>query len=358
MKRLELHTYIHPLRHWYLAPVLAGLLASFMLWAIPSLSWAVAFNTGDIFAGVFDLGTPNGTVQHYDSAGNLLETLNTGLPGSSGVTTGMAFDANGNLYVTNFLDATITRFDANGNILPPNPFVTNDPGSFNESIAFDTAGNFYVGQALGTKEILKYDSNGTFLNRFTVATETRGSDWIDLAADQKTIFYTSEGRTIFRFDTATNTQLPNFATLPGTGTAFALRLLNDGGLLVADGIDIKRLDSTGTVIQTYDAPGEDQWFALNLDPDGTSFWSGNSETANFYKFDIASGNILAVHNTGTGPNTLFGLAIFNEPTQAVPLPPPGGGNSGNTPVIPEPGTVFLLGTGLLGLGVCRWKRLF
>lgn len=52
----------------------------------------IPFNVGDVFAGV-----GNGKVQHYDSNGILLETLDT-LQG--GFTTGMAFDAVGNLYVT------------------------------------------------------------------------------------------------------------------------------------------------------------------------------------------------------------------------------------------------------------------
>ena len=39
-------------------------------------------------------------------------------------------------------------------------------------------------------------------------------------------------------------------------------------MLVADSINIKRLDATGGVVTTYDVPNEDAWRALNLDPDG------------------------------------------------------------------------------------------
>src|ERR1051325_11106549 len=90
------------------------------------------------------------------------------------------------------------------------------------------------------------------------------------------MFYTSEGNFIHRFDVSANSQLSNFNPTPLPGSnAYAFRIVpSDGGILVADTENILRLDSTGNVVQTYDAPGKDFWFALNLDPDGKSFWSG------------------------------------------------------------------------------------
>jgi hypothetical protein len=134
------------------------------------------------------------------------------------------------------------------------------------------------------------------------------------------MFYTSEGRSVKRYDVGTSTQLADFAAgLPGT-VAYALRILPDGGVLVADTELIVRLDNTGSVIQTYDAPGEDTWFSLNLDPDGTSFWSGNFGTGKFYKFDIASGTQLMSVDTGVGSGNLWGLVVYGEITVARPIP--------------------------------------
>lgn len=263
------------------------------------------FENGHVFAAV-----ANGRVHHYDAAGNLLGVLNSGL---GGFTTGMATDSAGNLYVTNFSLALVSRFSGPG--IPHNHSVhlNTDPASSVESILFNRQGDIYVGQADGTRDILKFDAAGNLLQRYDVATEDRGSDWIDLAADQKTMYYTSEGNSVKRYDVVNNVQLPDFTTsLPGS-IAYALRLLPGGGMLVADTEVIVRLDSLGNLIQTYDTPGEDTWFALNLDPDGTSFWSGNFGTSNFYKFDIASGAILlGPINTGTGVFTLFGLSVFGE----------------------------------------------
>src|SRR2546422_101644 len=76
------------------------------------------------------------------------------------------------------------------------------------------SGDFYVGHASGDRDIQKYNAAGVFQQKYDVATENVGSDWIELSADQMTMFYTSEGRRIFRYNVATSTQLLDFATLP------------------------------------------------------------------------------------------------------------------------------------------------
>ena len=124
---------------------------------------------------------------------------------------------------------------------------------------------------------------------------------MDLETDQCTMLYTTEGSTIFRHDVCTNTPLSNFAT-GLSGNAYALRILPSGDVLVAMGVNVLRLNSAGVIQQTYDATGENSWFALNLDPDGTSFWSADFGTSNVYRFDIASGNVITSFNTGTSIN--------------------------------------------------------
>ncbi len=324
-------------RGLFTGSLLAGL-ASMVLLALAGTAQAVPFQTGDVFAAV-----ANGQVQHWRAGSGLLATYSDG---QGGFTTGMAFDSTGNLYMTNFSNSNISKFDNNGNFL--GTWASNDSFSSNESILFDASGNAYIGQASGTKDIIKRAADGTFIARYDVATESVGSDWIDLAADQKTMYYTSEGRRIMRYDVAADTQLADFATLSGSGNAFALRLLGDGGLLVADKSNIKRLDSTGAVTQTYDVTGQDSWFSLNLDPDNATFWSGDFGTGKLFQFNIASGALLNTFDTGTGSRRLFGVAVFGEITQG------GGGGGGGT--VPEPATLLLFGLGLLGLAFANAKR--
>jgi hypothetical protein len=271
--------------------------------------------TGDVIAGI-----GNGQYAVYDNDGNFILTLDDGM---GGFTTGAFYDTGTDLlYTTNFSNTTIVVYDG----LDPHGIVDTIPtspfgGSQCESIVFDANGDFYVGHAQGDHDIKKFTSAGVFLASFDVATETVGSDWIDLAADQKTMFYTSEGRRIMRYDVDADAQLGDFTLLAGAGQAFALRLLppfdGTGGLIVADRVNVKRLDGAGNVAQTYDVAGEDNWFAMNLDPNGTSLWAGDFGTDNFYRFNIATGLVeVGPINTGGGFN-LFGLAVVGEITGGV-----------------------------------------
>ncbi|MCG3126797.1 MAG: hypothetical protein CHACPFDD_01652 [Phycisphaerae bacterium] len=262
------------------------------------------FESGDVFAA-----TANGEYKHYDPAGNFLQILSTGL---GGYTTGMATDASGNLYGTNFSAGNISRFT--GPPAPHNHSIWASPGGTPESIVFDGSGNAFVGNA-SQSVIRKYDPAGNELAAYPVQIEARGTDWVDLASDQCTIFYTSEGRRVMRYNTCTMTQLADFNANPLPGSvAYALRIMPDGGVLVADTQVIVRLDNAGNVVTTYDVAGEDQWFALNLDPDGTSFWSGSFDNDRFFKFDIATGNVLIGPIQASTGGFLFGLSVYGERT--------------------------------------------
>jgi hypothetical protein len=259
---------------------------------------AVPFSFGDVFAA-----NNNGTVQHYNAAGNLLDTLNTG---QGGFTTGCAVNSSGDLYVTNFTAGSVTKFDGPGDPHTASLFGGSFPNP--ESIVFDGSGNAWISNA-STGSIERVDPLGVH----TLSLNTGGrADWIDLNPTTTKIFFTEEASRVSILDVATSTRDPDFNASFGD---FALRLLPGGGLLVAADADIKRMDSGGNVVQSYDVPGVDGWFALNLDPDGTSFWSGSFANDNFYKFDIASGTVLlGPINTGTSGNNLFGLCVFGERT--------------------------------------------
>jgi uncharacterized repeat protein (TIGR01451 family) len=290
--------------------------------ATASTTW----NVGDIFAGV-----ANGSYNVYSNNETFKETISDG---SRGFTTGCSFNASlDKLYTTSFSASKVVVYD---NASPHSIVQTITTGKpFPESIVFAGNGHFFVGGPSDPK-LEEHDAAGTLVDTDTVAADgTGGPDWIDLAADQKTIFYTSESRVVRRFDAAADAQLADFATLPGSGTAFALRLLSpgdgSGGLLVADRGNVKRLDGPGTVVQTYDVPGEDSWFSLNLDPNGTSFWAGDFGTNNFYRFNIATGAV-EVGPVASG-GALFGLCLKGEITAAIgniALTPPTAQNEAGT----------------------------
>jgi hypothetical protein len=305
------------------------------------------FQTGDVFVGVSGFGGADGKVLWYGirtpqiaaqttPQPTLLATLDTGQADTE--TAGMGFDSSGNLYATVFEANNIVKFNSSGTLL----------GTFGsgynqhpESILFDSGGNAYVGQADGSGQVLKFSSSGNLLATFSPATEDRGTDWIDLAADQKTLYYTSEGTHVKRFDLSTGTQLlPDWPPPPVEGTAslpgphaYALRILNDGSVLVADTDRVVRLDSSGNIVQTYLASSLEPsnpspfLFALTLAPDGMSFWTADIFTGTVINVDIATG---AVNSTINVPlqagQDVAGLLVFGEPTQtkqtvSIHLPP-------------------------------------
>jgi hypothetical protein len=264
----------------------------------------VAFANGDLLAGA-----TGGQVFHYNPSGTLVDTLNNGL--GTPQDTGMCFSPiTGDLFATDFASQAVSEFDPNGNLVNANfgSGYNLDP----ESCQFNSSGDMFVGQADGSTQVLEFDSSGNLLNSFSPAPESRGTDWISLASDQCTLFYTSEGSSIKRFNVCTNTQLADFATgLPGPCYENAIR--PNGEVMVGCASEVVLLDTSGNVLQTYPASnyGDSSLFAMNLDPDGTSFWTADYNTGQINKIDIATGNNLQTIAPGTGITGLLLKGAIN-----------------------------------------------
>lgn len=274
----------------------------------PSSQTVSTSDTPTLFVGV-----SNGQITQFDESGKALKNLNTS---QGGTITGMAFDWLDSLYATDFTANGVTKFNGNGS-------VTGNFGSgYNcqpESIVFDNAGDAYVGETGCSHALLKFDAYGNLASAYSVTTEAEGSDWIDLAADQCTIYYTSQGMTVFRFNACTNQQQSPFAT--GLSTGLGVKILSDTSVLVADKQDIIHFDSGGRVVGKYTAAGESCWVSLALDPDGKSFWAVDYCSSDVMRFDIGSGNQLAKFNSGTPANTVFGIGMRGPAAHLTPAGP-------------------------------------
>jgi hypothetical protein len=263
------------------------------------------FQSGQVFASV-----GFSTVNVYDgSSGNHLTSLvdSTGEP----YTTGSAFDSSGNFYVTDDTSGDISEFSPTGT--PMGQFATGLQNP--ESLVFDSSGNLYVGQQT-TPYVAEFSPSGQRLPDIgPLQTELYGDDWIDLSSDQCTLYYTTEGTDILRYDKCTNTQLPDFNVATFSGyAAFEVRILADGDVLVADSDAVLLLDQNGNVIQTYSCasmPGcQGLLFAVSVDPDGTSFWTGDSVSGDVWHIDLATGQVLQTFPTN--PGYLYGLSVDGQ----------------------------------------------
>jgi hypothetical protein len=263
---------------------------------------------GDIVVSFTD-----GSVQWRQADGALRATLAATVAGGA---EGMRFDGAGHLYVSHWcvdgncaIGNTIEKFDTHGASLGA------VGGGYNcnpHALVFDTGGNAYVGQGDCTGHILKF-SRGKPPIAFAVAHERRGSLWIDLAPDNCTIFYTSWGPDVLRFNACANTQLPRFNTrpLPG-GEAQGLAILPDGGVLVSSGAVVARLNADGAVVMTYTVPkGTTFWAGLDLAGDGT-FWAVNYYSSVVHRFDLTTGAIVTSIDTGAPLYTAVDVRVSRK----------------------------------------------
>ena len=270
--------------------------------ALPALASHPVFERGDIIAGGRGFSSfefSDGRIDWFHADG----TLNRRIADSfNQFPSDFAFDRSGLLYAAiNGIDI----FDRTGN----------PAGMWNaaaSTLTFDSSGNAYTG--IGNR-LIKLSPNGEVIREFFVAFEAVGGGVasVDLAADQCTIFYTSQGKRAFRYDVCNAVQLPDLnPALPGS-IARTLRLLPDGEVLIADGEAVYRLSSSGAITRTYDVPGPNGWDGLALDIDGRSFWAASVNRA--MKFDLATGAVVASFTTSD--YAIWAMAVVGEPRAAT-----------------------------------------
>jgi uncharacterized delta-60 repeat protein len=202
-----------------------------------------------------------GGIQRFDKTGNFL-----GIFGQYGGGAGMAFRFSGNLLAAYFASTghgfgVVKEFDTKGNEVGNFADFLNDNDGYNpKSLAIDIAGNVYVGTDLSFGqtggELVKYNHLGARLQPvFSPAVENDGVSRIALAADQCTIYYTSAGVAIKRFNVCTQSQLPDFVS-GGASPKRALQIRGNGDVLVQSDYEIDRYDSSGRLQDTYPYPTE------------------------------------------------------------------------------------------------------
>jgi hypothetical protein len=335
-------------------------LGAFILLALPAMlllstglraqnnppDWSV----GDVFAG-----TGNGNYQIWHSANpsarnpsyGLLQTINDGTANggstNGGATAGCAFDLAYRFFGTNSTNGFVDRYaidNGDNNHSIAQQLAIASGASLTQSVVFDGGKNLFIGYAggaaggFGMIEHWAKDTNPasvtfgqyTFVpGAFSVPVDNTGPGWIDLAADGHTIFYTSEGRKIYKFDSSQPVSANNpvvwadLSTLSGSnsaGTLFAIKILGpnyDGsnGILVADQGNVKLLIAAGgiiTSVQVFKFKQNTNLQALTLDAFNptTTFWVGDASTNNLIEFNFSTGKTIVTLNTGVG-TTLGGL---------------------------------------------------
>jgi len=310
------------------------------LWTLSFAATGAGLTLGHIIVS----GSPS-TINEFTPAGTFVQTLPNPGPGAN--TTGMCFDAAGNLLVTRFDANAVALYSGSTGALINPSFIT-APGS-PEACVRDAGGNFYVTSVNGVAAIRKYSPSGALLQTFLPG---QRSDWLDLAADNCTVYWDDEGATlqIHRFNVCTGTALTD---LGGSSTFTALRVIpGSGDIIVANDAAgrVDRYSPSGTLLGSWTpASLSGTLFSLNLDPDGATFWTAGTG-GSVHHFSLTGfGAQIGSFTTG---QTIFGVTVVGEIT-AVPPPVP-------TPpiIVPTLGQwmLVLLAVLVAGMATLRLRR--
>jgi len=151
-----------------------------------------------------------------------------------------------------------------------------------------------------------------------------GTDWVDLAADKCTVLYTGEGTEIKSDNICTNTQNPDFLAIGSlTGTAYALKILPDASVIVADTSSVVHVSSGGVITSTCNtgSAGSGGLFSLDVLPGGAAFATGSFANNQIDYLTVAqcdagqaspAFSFSGTSGVGASLGTVFGVAIFGE----------------------------------------------
>jgi outer membrane protein assembly factor BamB len=253
----------------------------------------------------------------------------------------MAFDSSGNLFVLEKrlqIDTELSAVAVISGPLSPHTFMYrfNIPSPYYgaRSLVFDRAYNYlcmpswnlYVGcqhnrtNLWGHGGIVKFTHSGECLAMYEAEWEepTSGAEFIELnQTDQETILYACEGEMIHRYNVTGQTQMSNFTGID-SASLYDVKMLPDGGVLVASGGAVRRLNKDGVQIGLYQIPGELALYSLALGIDGTSFYVGSAMDlcgtglGKLYQFDIETGNLMGTTSMPclSGYGCIRGIAVY------------------------------------------------
>lgn len=190
-----------------------------------------------------------------------------------------------------------------------------------EALVVDARGNMYVLMRDSVapsydQAIFAVNATGELRTRYPLGTADAMS--MDLAADQCTMFIAGHSSGVRRLNVCTGVSLPDFAPV----TARSVRVLPDGGVLLARGAGLERYTAGGSLLRTYPLAGD--VIAMSLANGGSAVWLHQRCMRDVTELDLTSGStrqILALDDEepiSLVPHSGWSAALNSFHNAAVP----------------------------------------
>jgi hypothetical protein len=296
-----------------------------------------AFERGDVLVGCTLLNDPaddhrgRGRILHYDADLRLRDTL--WIDDTTHIVQGLRFAPDGVLWAFDAFAYKVMRYGRDGRRLAD----FKAPARSFAHVTFAADGRFFLGenfvgtasrvplrttlpfmpgtQRLGDGHLFEFSPGGRLLHEHRTPVHGgmggfQGLTASALAADGKTLFYTSEsGPRIMRWDLQARSSLPDLISAADNSGRFFFDLAFDaaGRLLVVTGLGIDALDAaSGAVLRRYPL-GSFGWASMSP-PTGNIVYLSNFFSGEVARLDLQSGAITARAETGT-KKSASGVAV-------------------------------------------------
>ncbi|MHB0971832.1 MAG: NHL repeat-containing protein [Thermoanaerobaculia bacterium] len=142
------------------------------------------------------------------------------------------------------------------------------------------------------------------------APDRRTNVTMDLARDQCTLWYSPATDGVGRYDVCRQVALSSITS----EVASRIRILPDGGALLALATGVVRVDPSGSIVKTWPyATNLRKAVSISVAPDRRSFWvaEGNAPTSVYYHVDLATDAVLREVEV-TKPFAITAFAVYGE----------------------------------------------